>query len=69
MVAQVDDKEVLGRLYQVVSELLSQTWAGDNELTAAQEARLTRDIEESYDPANLVDHEEVMKELSQWLEK
>lgn len=69
MIAQVDNKEVLQRLYKIVAEILHETWAEDQELTPAQEAKLSKEIEESFNPENLISHEESMKIMARWLSK
>ena len=67
MIARVDDQKVLQHIYQVISEILSQTWAEDYELTPEQEALLEADLEASFHPENLVDHEVAEKKMSRWL--
>ena len=69
MIAQVDDKELLQRLYKVVAEILHETWAEEQDLTPEQEAKLNQDIEDSFDSDNLVSHEESMKTMARWLNK
>lgn len=69
MIAQVDNKEVLQRLYKVVAEILHETWAEEQMLTPEQEEKLSKDIEDSFNPDNLVSHEESMKTMARWLNK
>lgn len=69
MIARVNDKAVLRHLYEVVSEILSQTWSEDYELTPEQEAQLNADIEASLNPENLVDHEVAIQKMSRWLKQ
>lgn len=69
MIAQVDNKAVLQRLYKIVAELLEETWQEDYELTPKQEAKLEEDLKASYDPDNLVSHEESKKTMAKWLSK
>ncbi len=69
MIAQVDNKKVLQRLYKVVAEILQETWAEEHDLTPEQEAKLNQDIEDSFIPENLVSHEESMKIMARWLDK
>ncbi|MEZ4932140.1 MAG: hypothetical protein R2788_08490 [Saprospiraceae bacterium] len=69
MIAQVDNKEVLQRLYKVVAEILHETWAEEQNLTPEQEEKLSKDIEDSFNPDNLVSHEESMKTMARWLNK
>ena len=69
MIAQVENKEVLQRMYKVVAEILHQTWAEEQNLTPEQESKLDADIEASFIPENLVDHEESMKKMARWLNR
>ena len=40
-----------------------------DELPPEQQARLQKSIEESYDPKNLIDHEDMKKKHAKWLIK
>ncbi len=69
MIVPIESKEILERLYKVVAETIQETRAEEYELTPEQEAKLAKDIEASYDPKNLISHEEVMKKMERWLSK
>ena len=62
LLAQTYDEAVLLKLYKSMKEVFETTdsdwW---DELPPEQQARLQKSIEESYDPANLIDHEDMKK--------
>lgn len=67
MVAHVNNGEVLQKMYQIMSEIILQTSNDEIELTLEQEARLTIEIEESFIPENLVEHDIVLQKMSRWM--
>jgi len=67
MVAHVDNEEVLKKMYQIVSEIILQTSYDETTLTPKQEMALDAEIEESFVPENLVEHEFVLQKMSRWL--
>jgi predicted transcriptional regulator len=69
MIAGIDNEEVLQKLYAAIQEIIEQTWSEDYELTPEQEATLNEDIQASYQPGNLVDHEEAIQKMSKWVSK
>ena len=70
LLAQTYDEAVLLKLYKSMKEVFETTdsdwW---DELPPEQQARLQKSIEESYDPANLIDHEDMKKKHAKWLIK
>lgn len=69
MIAEVNNQEVLSHLYELVSEIISQTTNYNRELTPEQEAVLNEDIEASYKAENLVEHEVALKRMERWRKK
>lgn len=69
MVAHVDNEEVLKKMYQIMSEIILQTSHDDTMLTPEQEVVLDAEIEESFVPENLVEHEVVLQKMSKWLKR
>ncbi len=69
MIAEVDNKEVLSHLYEIVSEIISQAANYNQELSAEQETALDRDIEASFLSENLVEHKMAVKRMERWLKK
>jgi len=69
MVAHVDNEEVLKKMYQIMSEIILQTSYDETVLTPEQEAALDSEIEESFVPENLVEHELALQKMSRWLNR
>ena len=67
MLANVNDKVLLEHLYEVMASVITQTATDNIELTSEQEARLNSDIEASFLPENLVEHEVALQKMSRWL--
>ncbi len=70
LLAHTNDEAVLLKLYKSMKEVFENTdsdWWDD--LPIEQQVRLSKSIEESYDPANLIDHEEMKKKHAKWLIK
>ena len=70
LLAQTYDEAVLLKLYKSMKEVFETTdsdwW---DELPPEQQARLQKSIEESYDPENLIDHEDMKIKHAKWLIK
>jgi hypothetical protein len=70
ILASTHDEAMLLKLYKKMKEAMDATqpdwW---DELPPEQQARLTKSIEESYDEANLIDHEVMKKKHAKWLTK
>ena len=62
LISKANDNTRLARLFEAYNEIFTTDetdwW---DELPAEQQARLNQSIEESYDPENLIDHEEMKK--------
>ena len=69
MIAEVDNKEVLSHLYEIVSEILSHTTSYNQKLSVEQEAALDNDIEASFLPENLVENKTAFKRMERWIKK
>ena len=69
MVAHVDNEEVLKKMYQIMSEIILQTSYDETTLTPKQEMALDAEIEESFVPENLVEHELALQKISRWLNR
>jgi TRAP-type C4-dicarboxylate transport system substrate-binding protein len=70
ILSQLHDETVLLKLYKTMKEVFESTqtdWWDD--LPPEQQTRLQQSIEESYDPENLIDHEEMKKKHAKWLRK
>jgi len=67
MVAHVDNEDVLKKMYQIMSEITLQTSYDETTLTPEQEVALDIEIEESFIPENLVEHQLVLQKMSRWL--
>jgi hypothetical protein len=70
MLSHTHDDALLLKLYKTMKEIFETTqtdwW---DELPIEQQARLKKSIEESYDPANLIDHEVMKQKHAKWLKK
>jgi hypothetical protein len=70
ILASTHDEAMLLKLYKKMKEAMDATqpdwW---DELPLEQQARLAKSIEESYDEANLIDHEVMKKKHAKWLIK
>ncbi len=70
LIDSIDDEQLLKGYYELIQNLNSsensQLW--DN-LTEEQKEELQIAYEESFDPANLISHEEVKKSHEKWLKK
>ncbi len=72
LIAQIDDKETLSELKNIISEFVgnhlkdSDSW---DELSEEEKSELNTAIEESKDDANQVDHSKVMEKYKKWLGK
>ena len=72
MVAHLDSPKELTRLRELVHDFVKSPDAFEMyddiyELTPEQELELDEAIKQTYDPTQLVPHEEVMKTMKQWL--
>ena len=67
MVARVDNAEVLEKMYRIMSEIILQTSHDHTTLTPEQEMALNAEIEETFIPENLVEHEVALQRMSKWL--
>ena len=68
LISKVEDKNLLLRLYDALEEIVKFN-NQDYELTPAQQAELEAAIQESFDDANLIDHEDAKKMHSRWLKQ
>lgn len=69
MIGNVQNKELLQHLYEAMSEIIMQTAREEQILSEAQEALLNEDIEASFIPVNLVEHEVVIQKMDRWLNR
>ncbi len=69
MIANVNDKALLEHLYEVMASVITDTATDNIELTPEQKLRLNADIEASFLPENLVEHEVALQKMSRWLKK
>jgi len=67
MIANVNNKQLLQHLYEIMSDIIAQTTNDDTVLSIEQEKQLDKDIEASFVPQNLVEHEEALQKMSRWL--
>jgi hypothetical protein len=70
LIDSIEDEETLKAYYQLVQNLNDnqngELW---NKLTDEQKQDLLLSYEESFDPANMVSHEQVKESHKKWLEK
>ena len=70
LISKANDNTRLARLFEAYNEIFTTDetdwW---DALPVEQQARLNQAIEESYDPKNLIDHEEMKKKHAKWLRK
>ena len=71
LISKANDNTRLARLFEAYNEIFATDEEADwwDELPVEQQTRLTQSIEESYDPKNLTDHEEMKKRHAKWLRK
>ncbi len=63
MISRVEDQAVLLQMFEAITEIVSETYGQLPDLSPEQLAELELAIEETYHPDNLVDHDEVMKNM------
>lgn len=68
IISQVDDKNLLLRMFESYQDII-RFQDTDSDLTLLQQTELEEAIKESYDEANLIDHEDAMKLHARWLKK
>lgn len=71
---KAESRQKLIRYFEAVEyiefeEDVEDVETSDYNLTPEQEAELEEAIAETYDPAKLISHEDVMKKYSKWLKK
>ena len=69
LISRVEDEAVLTQMFEALTEIVAETYGAIPDLSPEQEAELELAIEETYNPDNLVDHEEVMKNMARWLKR
>jgi len=69
MIANVDNKELLQRLYEAVSDIILQNTSDNIQLSTQQEAQLEAELEASFVPENLVEHKVALEKMSKWLNR
>ena len=71
LISKANDNRRLARLFEAYQEIFATDDDSDwwDDLPIEQQVRLTKSIEESYDPKNLIDHEEMKKKHTKWLRK
>ena len=71
LISRANDNTRLARLFEAYSEIFATDDDSDwwDDLPVEQQARLTKSIENSYDPKNLIDHEEMKQKHAKWLRK
>jgi hypothetical protein len=70
LIEQIGDEKVLKGYFQLISRLnKNQTGELWNSLSKLEKEELLLSYEESFDPKNLITHEEVKAQHSKWLSK
>ena len=74
MVAHLESPNELTRLRELIKEFIMspneyEVYEDTYELSAAQETELDEAIQETYDPAKLTPHSEVLKMMDSWLKE
>jgi TRAP-type C4-dicarboxylate transport system substrate-binding protein len=70
MISKINDKKLLLEVHQLLSDLMEQRIAQTDfwdELSTQQQKQLDEAISESYEAANLISHETVLKKYKKWL--
>ena len=65
IISNVDDKSLLLKMFEAFQDII-RFQDTDNDLTPLQQEQLEVAIKESYDEANLIDHEDAMKIHARW---
>ena len=68
IISKVEDKNLLLKMFDAFQDVL-RFQDTDFQLTDDQQKQLEAAIEESYDEANLIDHEDAMKIHARWLKR
>ena len=68
IISKVEDKNLLLRMFDAFQDII-RFQDTELELTGEQQKQLEAAIEESYEEANLIDHEEAMKIHARWLKR
>lgn len=72
MITQLEDESSVADLYKIILEFLRERSNPNDlwdELTPTQRADVERAHKESFNPANWVPHEVVLKKYERWLKK
>lgn len=74
MVAHIESPKELGRLRTLINDFVKspdefEAYDDNYSLTPEQEIELDEAIQQTYDPTQLVPHEEVIKSMRQWLKE
>ena len=69
MISRVEDEAVLVQMFEALTEIIAETYGAIPDLSPEQEAELELAIEETYNPDNLIDHEEVMEQMKLFIQK
>ena len=68
IISKVEDKNLLLKMFDAFQDVI-RFQETDADLTPDQQKQLEAAIEESYDEAQLIDHEEAMKIHARWLKR
>jgi hypothetical protein len=71
LIAQANDGNRLAKLFEAYYTIFDNEQETDwwDELPVEQQVKLEKAIAESYDYANLIDHEDMKKKHAKWLRK
>jgi hypothetical protein len=74
MVAHLESPKELTRLRELINDFVKspeefEAYDDNYTLTLEQESALDEAIKQTYDPSQLVPHEEVIKKMRQWLKE
>lgn len=67
LIDTIEDEQVLNGYYQLIKSNTGEYGQLWNNLTEEQKAELLIAYDESFDPRNLISHEEVKKQHEKWL--
>lgn len=67
LIDTIEDEQVLNGYYQLIKSNTGEYGQLWNNLTEEQKAELLVAYDESFDPQNLISHEEVKKQHEKWL--
>ena len=69
LLAQTHDEAKVVKLYEAIHDVLDPDTDGWSDMPTDEQQILDMAIEETYNPAKLVSHEQVLKMIDRWLKE